>query len=148
MRRIIFATFGLVLSGAATDAAACTVYHPYDPYYTLKFMSVAQIVDSPDIIVQGIVIKPDHLDEDASSATATMVVDRVWKGSSKRLIIVRFSVRSSDCTHPPPFGMPIRIFASTRPNGEVPYDNRFSDLPLDDSDLNRALAGHEGKLED
>jgi hypothetical protein len=62
---------------------------------------------------------------------------------------VRYNVRSSDCTRPPPFGTPIRFSTGRLQNGEISYYNGWGslDLPLDNPELNRALLPYAGTVE-
>ncbi|MDQ7246694.1 hypothetical protein [Dongia sedimenti] len=139
---------GVAALANADGAGACTVPRPFDPDRILQRMTPEQIVDRASIIVEGVVSPPERVADEATSASSPMVVDRVWKGDINRRVMIRYNVRSSNCTHPPLFGTRIRLSTHFYADGEISYDFFDAELPLDHDGLNRALQGHEGTVAD
>ncbi len=132
--------------GLADGAVACTVPQPFDPNRILRYMTAQQIVERASLIVEGVVAQPSPIADDVRSVSSPMLIERVWKGDINRQVMIRYNVRSSDCTHPPPFGTRIRLSTHRLDNGEISYDFFDVELPLDHAELNQLLDPYAGTV--
>jgi hypothetical protein len=121
MFRLIGAIGLLSVVFAPTSAMACYSLQPFAPDRFLELYSREDIVELPEVIVEGVVepAKPTEygLELDDHLGVAIMHVDRVWKGDVGSTVAILYSTESADCSHPPPFGERIRFGADLAETG-------------------------------
>ncbi|HVO02509.1 MAG TPA: pentapeptide repeat-containing protein [Candidatus Cybelea sp.] len=171
----LFGALVLALGVMGRSAVACTEPQAYDPSQSLRDHSAAEIVATPEVIVEGVVEPPEpsQAPDDGHFGLATMTIDKVWKGDVGPSVDLLFAMQSSDCTIPPPFGERIRFgativekdrfrndsaFTSTYPelvrllatNRQVllyPFYPQSLYLPLQDPELDPLLDAYNAKID-
>ena len=106
----IFCTIAAVAT-ATLPAAARTVPRPYDPTTTFRGFSREDVVEQPEVIVEGVVepYKPTEGEPNDFFGFTKMRIDRIWKGDLGSTVVVIFQTASSDCSKPPPYGQRLRF---------------------------------------
>jgi hypothetical protein len=96
---------------------------------------------SPEFIIEGTVINPP------SFGSATMQVDRAWKGSFGKTVILEFGgLFPTNCDSPPPVGVPMLIVGRLDGSKSLSY-NACSRVVAPDQPFRNALTAYKERTD-
>jgi hypothetical protein len=95
---------------------------------------------SPEFIIEGVVIDAPRF------WSATMQVNRAWKGSFDKTVLLRFGSPSTNCDSPPPVGEPMIIVGRRDGSKSLSY-NACSQVVAPDQAFRTALTAYKDRTE-